>query len=66
MPVSLIIEKANETSIESISKKIADAKNKKLTNNEIVLQKKRQDGAGVLFSSGIYQEVFLEIFITTY
>jgi pyruvate/2-oxoglutarate dehydrogenase complex dihydrolipoamide acyltransferase (E2) component len=39
VPIPLIIEKANEKSIESISMQINDAKNKKLTNKDIVLQR---------------------------
>jgi len=40
VPIPLVIEKANERSIESIALQISDAKNKKLTEKEIVLQKK--------------------------
>lgn len=40
VPIPLIIEKANEISIEAISIQINNAKNKQLTNNDIVLQKK--------------------------
>jgi len=39
VPIPLIIEKANEISIEEISKQINDAKNKQLTDNDIVLKK---------------------------
>jgi pyruvate/2-oxoglutarate dehydrogenase complex dihydrolipoamide acyltransferase (E2) component len=37
VPIPLIIEKANEKSIESITKQINDARNRKLTDNDIVL-----------------------------
>jgi len=40
VPIPLIIEKANGKSVEAISMQINDAKNKKLTNKDIVLQKK--------------------------
>lgn len=40
VPIPLIIEKANEISIEAISKQINDAKNKQVINKDIVLQKK--------------------------
>ena len=40
VPIPLIIEKANERSIESISKQIANAKDAKLTDKDIVLQRK--------------------------
>lgn len=40
VPIPLIIEKTSETSIEEITKQIKDAKNKKLTKKDIVLQKK--------------------------
>jgi len=40
VPIPLLIEKANEISIEAISMQINEAKNKKLSNNDIVLQKK--------------------------
>ena len=40
VPIPLIIEKTNEISIEAISMQINDAKNKQLSNKEIVLQKK--------------------------
>ncbi|TAL61707.1 MAG: dehydrogenase [Bacteroidetes bacterium] len=40
IPVPLIIEKANERSIESISKQIIDAKSEVLTEKDIVLQRK--------------------------
>ncbi|PKP37606.1 MAG: dehydrogenase, partial [Bacteroidetes bacterium HGW-Bacteroidetes-15] len=40
VPIPLIIEKANERSIESITKQITDAKTEVLSENEIVLQSK--------------------------
>ncbi|PKL85310.1 MAG: dehydrogenase [Ignavibacteriae bacterium HGW-Ignavibacteriae-1] len=40
VPIPLLIEKANEISIETIAMLINDAKDKPLTNNDIVLQKK--------------------------
>lgn len=40
VPFPLIIEKANEVSIESISRLINDAKDQELTDKDIVLQKK--------------------------
>ena len=40
VPFPLIIERANEVSIESIAERISDAKNQKLTENDIILQKK--------------------------
>lgn len=39
VPIPLIIEKANEISVEAISMQINDAKNKQLTTEDIVLQK---------------------------
>ncbi|MBP6978412.1 MAG: 2-oxo acid dehydrogenase subunit E2 [Lentimicrobiaceae bacterium] len=40
VPIPLIIEKANEISIEAISMQIRESKNKQLTNNDIVLNRK--------------------------
>ena len=40
VPIPLVIEKADKISIESITRQIADARNEKLTDNDIVLQKK--------------------------
>lgn len=40
VPIPLIIEKANEASIESITMQIAEARNKEFTDKDIVLQKK--------------------------
>ncbi len=40
VPIPFFIEKANEKSIETITKQIADARNEKLSDKEIVLQKK--------------------------
>src|SRR5690606_31214992 len=40
IPIPLIIEKANERSIESITKQISDAKTQILTDKDIVLQNK--------------------------
>ena len=40
MPIPLVIEKADNTSIESISKQIADAKMEEMTTKDIVLNKK--------------------------
>jgi pyruvate/2-oxoglutarate dehydrogenase complex dihydrolipoamide acyltransferase (E2) component len=40
VPIPLIIEKANEKSIELITKQINDARDKELTNNDIVLHKR--------------------------
>ncbi|MCF8364552.1 MAG: 2-oxo acid dehydrogenase subunit E2 [Bacteroidales bacterium] len=40
VPIPLIIEKANQTSIESITKQIANAKNDTLSEKDIVLGKK--------------------------
>lgn len=42
VPIPLIIEKANEASIEFITKQITEAKNKEFTEKDIVLQKKTQ------------------------
>lgn len=42
VPIPLIIEKANEQSIESISMQIVEAKNKVFTEKDIVLHKKTQ------------------------
>jgi pyruvate/2-oxoglutarate dehydrogenase complex dihydrolipoamide acyltransferase (E2) component len=39
VPIPLIIEKANEKSIETITMQIADARNKKLADKDIVLQR---------------------------
>lgn len=40
VPIPLVIEKANEKSIESINMQIANAKNVKLTHSDIVIEKK--------------------------
>ena len=40
VPVPLVIEKANEISIESITMQIAAAKNEKFTDKDIILKKK--------------------------
>jgi len=40
VPIPLIIEKANEKSIEVITKQISDAREKELTNKDIVLHNK--------------------------
>ena len=40
VPIPLVIEKAHENNIESITKQIANARNEKLTDRDIVLQKK--------------------------
>ena len=40
VPIPMIIEKANETSIESITEQITEAKKIELTNEDIVLQRK--------------------------
>lgn len=40
VPIPLIVEKANERSIVSITKQITDARNEKLTDKDIVLQRK--------------------------
>ncbi|MCF8306001.1 MAG: 2-oxo acid dehydrogenase subunit E2 [Ignavibacteriales bacterium] len=40
VPIPLVIERANAVSIEEITQQISDARNKKLTENDIVLQKK--------------------------
>jgi len=42
VPIPLIIEKANETSIEAITAQITEAKNKEFTEKDIVLQQKAQ------------------------
>jgi len=42
VPVPMIIEKANEASIESITRQISEAKNKEFTEKDIVLLKKTQ------------------------
>ncbi len=42
VPIPLIIEKANEASIEFITKQITEAKSKEFTEKDIVLQKKTQ------------------------
>ncbi|HNQ13363.1 MAG TPA: 2-oxo acid dehydrogenase subunit E2 [Aquaticitalea sp.] len=46
VPVPLIIEKANEASIDSIAMQIAEAKNKEFTDKDIVLQKKPDNWRG--------------------
>lgn len=40
VPIPLVIEKANERSVEHITKQIADAREKKFTEDDIVLQRK--------------------------
>lgn len=40
IPIPLIIHKVNKKSIETINEEIIEAKNKVLTNNDIILQKK--------------------------
>ncbi|MBU1370673.1 MAG: 2-oxo acid dehydrogenase subunit E2 [Bacteroidetes bacterium] len=49
VPIPLIIEKANEISIEAISKQINDAKDKQLTNRDIVLQKNATRLEGIYY-----------------
>lgn len=41
VPIPLIIEKAQERNVESISRQISDARNETLTEKDIVLQKKQ-------------------------
>lgn len=50
VPIPLIIEKANEASIESITKQIAEAKNIEFTDKEIVLQRKTQKWEKIYYS----------------
>lgn len=42
VPIPLVIEKANEASIDLITKRIEDARNAELTENEIVFHRKTQ------------------------
>lgn len=42
VPIPLVIEKANETSIDLITKQIEEARNAELTENEIVFHKRTQ------------------------
>ena len=58
VPIPLIIEKANEKSIEAITIQIANAKNEQLTEKDIVLQKK----------AGIFEQIYpmLPAFIRRY
>jgi pyruvate/2-oxoglutarate dehydrogenase complex dihydrolipoamide acyltransferase (E2) component len=42
VPIPMIIERANEASIESITLQITEAKNKEITEKDIVLKKKTQ------------------------
>lgn len=42
VPIPMIIEKANEASIETITMQITEAKNKEFTDKDIVLQRKTQ------------------------
>lgn len=42
VPIPMIIEKTNEASIETITMQITEAKNKELTDKDIVLQRKTQ------------------------
>ncbi|HOI87747.1 MAG TPA: 2-oxo acid dehydrogenase subunit E2 [Lentimicrobium sp.] len=49
VPVPMIIEKANEASIESITMQIAEAKNREFTENDIVLLKKTQRSERVYY-----------------
>lgn len=50
VPIPLIIEKANEVSIDSITKQITEAKNIAFTDKEIVLQKKTQKLEKIYYS----------------
>jgi len=42
VPIPLVIDKADTSSIESIAKRIKEAKDEKLTDRDIVLQRKNQ------------------------
>jgi pyruvate/2-oxoglutarate dehydrogenase complex dihydrolipoamide acyltransferase (E2) component len=49
VPIPLIIEKANEASIESIAKQISEAKNTDLTSEDIVIQRKTRKVEKIYF-----------------
>lgn len=49
VPIPLVIEKVNEISIESITLQIAEAKNKAITENDIVLQKKTRQSEKIYY-----------------
>ncbi len=50
VPIPLIIEKANEISVESITEQIRDAKEKELTNKDIVLHTRANKLEGLYYS----------------
>ena len=50
VPIPLIIEKANDASIESITKQIAEAKNIEFTDKDIVLHRKTQKLEKIYYS----------------
>jgi pyruvate/2-oxoglutarate dehydrogenase complex dihydrolipoamide acyltransferase (E2) component len=50
VPIPLVIEKANEASIESIAKQISDAKNINLKGDDIVIQRKTRKLEKIYYS----------------
>ncbi|MDN3686995.1 2-oxo acid dehydrogenase subunit E2 [Cyclobacterium jeungdonense] len=50
VPIPLIIERANEVSMESITAQIAEAKNEEFTENDIILRKKTRQWEKVYYS----------------
>jgi pyruvate/2-oxoglutarate dehydrogenase complex dihydrolipoamide acyltransferase (E2) component len=50
IPIPLVIEKANEKSIQSITQQISEARNEKLTKSDIVLKKKSATLERIYFS----------------
>jgi len=64
VPIPLVIKKANETSIESITKQINEAREHKLSDNEIVLQNKSNTLERLYYSlPGFARRLFWRILI---
>jgi pyruvate/2-oxoglutarate dehydrogenase complex dihydrolipoamide acyltransferase (E2) component len=59
IPIPLVIQKANERSIDSITKQISEAKNATLTDNDIVLQKKTKKAEQIYYRlPGFLRRIF--------
>ena len=63
VPIPLIIEKAHEISIESITRQISEAKNIELTDNDIVLQRKTSKLESLYYSLPKFLRLFFWRFL---
>lgn len=62
VPIPLIIERANELTINDITNKISEAKNTEFTDKEIVLQKKTKKWEkAYYFFARLPKKVILEV-----